>query len=75
MKFQRNQSIAYELEISREFMLRMKKYFPADHQHKYACMFCDMGQAGYSSMGEGTHDNECPYRTIIWYEEEFGKLD
>lgn len=60
-------------EIAIEFMIRMKSHFPSDNSG-YACMYCDMGDAGYSSMGEGTHDDKCPYRTIQLYEELFGEL-
>ena len=62
-----------EIELVREFMLRMKAYFPMDSSG-YACMFCDMGGAGCSAMGPGTHDNKCPYRTIQLYEEIYGKI-
>lgn len=60
-----------ELEILREFMDRMKDSFPSD-ESGYACMFCDMGGAGYSCRGEGFHDDKCPYLTIKAYYETFG---
>ena len=28
---------------------------------KSVCMLCDMGEAGYSSRGRDTHDDQCPY--------------
>ena len=45
---------------AREVMERTAKYGPkqgviADG----ACAFCDMGGAGYSSRGDGFHDDDC----------------
>lgn len=63
-----------EVEYTKDFMKRMKSHFPSDSAG-FACMYCDMGQAGYSALGDGTHDNKCPYRAIQTYEETYGKLD
>lgn len=63
-----------EVEFLRDFIQRMKSHFPTDSSG-YACMYCDMGDAGYSALGPGTHDNKCPYRAIQMYEETYGKIN
>ena len=45
---------------AREVMERTAKYGPKQGvMADGACAFCDMGGAGYSSRGDGFHDDDC----------------
>ena len=35
-----------------------RKLLPSD-QSGFACLFCDMGDSGRSSRGQGSHDDDC----------------
>lgn len=34
-------------------------FHPVEEPSEYACAFCDMGDAGYSSKGPRYHDDDC----------------
>lgn len=47
--------------IARSILARVAEYGPpqGELQASTACAFCDMGGAGYSSRGDGYHDDNC----------------
>lgn len=49
-----------ELAEARKIISRIPDFGPCEEPSKdKACWFCDMGAAGYSSKGDGYHDDEC----------------
>lgn len=52
-----------KLGIATLTMEKLLTMLPKNHSG-YACNFCDMGDAGYSRLGPGTHDDGCPAHWI-----------
>lgn len=42
-----------------EIVKQIPDHCPSEPEMDSACMFCDMGGAGYSSKGDGHHDDKC----------------
>lgn len=49
------------LDEAESIISRIADYGPpqGEKQDGIACSFCDMGAAGYSSRGDGFHDDQC----------------
>lgn len=65
--------------ISQELLsilVRVAEHGPSSglYQPGAACGFCDMGYAGYSSRGDGFHDDECAVKDAQEFLERAGYI-
>lgn len=62
----------------KSILFRIGQYGPqqGEKHEGIACMFCDMGQAGYAFRGDGFHDDACAVKDAqLLYLEMFGATD
>ena len=50
-----------KLEEATKLLEEALLFCPTEPNNNEACWFCDMGGAGYSTKGQGNHDNRLPH--------------
>lgn len=64
-----------DLEVAKAALRFVVSREPANGVQGFACTYCDMGGAGYSSRGDGHHDDLLDICPVVKAQEALAKLE